>query len=320
MKALSELIEDFLSDQDINALSRKTYKLAVTNFTRWVVVRGIRWTELKKKDIINYKSDLLKDHKSLYTVDLYLTVVRRLFKWLEDQGLVDNVAAGVRSPRKEKKYRRGYLTVEQIDKLLSGIDRDTIVGKRDYAIIMMMLGAGLRRVEVSRMSVCDVDPDRMIVKLQRKGHSEKDTDLCMSDQMLSAIHDYLSVRTGWDDDSPLFAIHVKYLEGRRMMPASISEMVAKRYEKAGIDSHRMTCHSLRHTAAVQALKAGASLYDVQQMLGHTDIKTTTIYLKSIEAETRVNNRAVHLLADVLAESKREAKTDVFCGSKYGANQ
>lgn len=310
-KPLSELIEDFLGDQDINTLSRRTYRLAVTHFTKWVVVSGIRWWEMKRKDIINYKAWLLKEGKSLYTVDLYLTVVRRLFSWLEDQGLCENVAMGVRSPRKEKKYRRGYLTMEQVDRLLGDIDRSTITGKRDYAIITMMLGAGLRRVEVSRMSVGDIDAERMVVRLQRKGHSEKDTELCISDQMLEAIHDYLSAREGWDEESPLFAIHVKYLEGRRMRPEGISQMIMSRYERAGIDCSRMTCHSLRHTAAVQALKAGASLYDVQQMLGHTDIKTTTIYLKSIEDETRVNNRAVHLLAEVLAKGKAEAENSTF---------
>lgn len=298
MKPLSELIIEFLGDQDVNALSRRTYRLAVTHFTRWVVIRGLLWYKLKKKDIIAYKSDLLKERKSLYTVDLYLTVVRRLFSWLEDQGLYENIAAGIRSPRKEKKYRRGYLSMDQVGRLLSGIDRTTVVGKRDYAIITMMLGAGLRRVEVSRLSVGDVDADRMVVRLQRKGHAEKDSELCISEQMLEAIHDYLLLRQGWTEDSPLFAVHAKYLEGRRMRPEGISEMIKKRYGKAGIDVTRMTCHSLRHTAAVQALKAGASLYDVQQMLGHTDIKTTTLYLKSIEDETRINNRAVHLLAEI----------------------
>ena len=71
----------------------------------------------------------------------------------------------------------------------------------------------------------------------------------------------------------------------------------------------MTCHSLRHTAAIRTLKAGADVYEVQQMLGHSDIKTTTIYLRAIEEETRVNNRAVRILDKVLSESLGEGKNN-----------
>ena len=121
-RPLSELVIDFINDQDVNELSKKTYKLAISRFVRWVVFSTLEFWSLKKKDIINYKSVLLREGKSLYTIDLYLTVVRKLYSWLDDQGLYENIAVGVRSPKKDKKFRKGYLKMEQVDLLLSSID------------------------------------------------------------------------------------------------------------------------------------------------------------------------------------------------------
>ena len=78
-RPLSELVIDFINDQDVNELSKKTYKLAISRFVRWVVFSTLEFWSLKKKDIINYKSVLLREGKSLYTIDLYLTVVRKYY-------------------------------------------------------------------------------------------------------------------------------------------------------------------------------------------------------------------------------------------------
>ena len=101
-----------------------------------------------------------------------------------------------------------------------------------------------------------------------------------------------------------------------LQPAMVSRMIKQRFKQIGIVDKRMTCHSLRHTAAIQALKAGADVYEVQQMLGHSDIKTTTIYLRAIEEETRVNNRAVRILDKVLSESLGEGKNKLLDSAKY----
>ena len=204
-RPLSELVIDFINDQDVNELSKKTYKLAISRFVRWVVFSTLEFWSLKKKDIINYKSVLLREGKSLYTIDLYLTVVRKLYSWLDDQGLYENIAVGVRSPKKDKKFRKGYLKMEQVDLLLSSIDTSLPIGKRDYCIISMMLGAGLRRVEICRMTIGDVTNNfQTTVRLQRKGHNEKDTELGITERMLGAIHDYLLCRNNFSEDSPLF--------------------------------------------------------------------------------------------------------------------
>ena len=300
-RKVSELTVEFLEEQDVNSLSRKTYKMALNHFVRWVVVCGLAFWDLKRKDIISYKSALIREGKSLYTVDLYLTVVRKLYSWLYNNGLYENIALGVKSPRKDRKFKKGYLTSEQVGKLLGSIDRNTIIGKRDYCIISLMIGTGIRSVEVCRMKVGDVCVgEQTYVKLQRKGRNEKDCKLGITDRILWTIRDYLMERGQVGNDDSIFVSHAVGYHNSPLQPDMVSRMVKSRLKAIGVNDMRITCHSLRHTAAILAIKTGADLYEVQQMLGHTDVKTTTIYLRAIEEEVKINNRAVQIIDDVLS--------------------
>ena len=299
MRAISEYIDEFIGEQDVNKLSRGTYKRVVNQFLRWVVSSGLDFWKMKKYNVIQYKDDMLKSGKSLYTIDLYLTVVRKLFKWLEDQGLKSNIALGIRSPKKENDFRKSYLMVNQVKKLLDSIDRDTLIGKRDYAMISIMVRAGFRRVEVCRMVVDDIkNGEQATIMLQRKGHLAKDAEVGITDKMLEAIHDYLVCRGEIIESDYLFVSHARGYKQAALNPATVSKIVKARMKSIGLDSKFLTCHSLRHTAAVLSLKAGATIYDVQQMLGHSSIDTTKIYLRAIEKETMINNKAVHTLDEL----------------------
>ncbi len=299
MKAISELVGEFLGEQDVNLLSRGTYKCAINQFLIWVTVSKLDFWKIKKFNIIQYKDHLLKSGKSLYTVDLYMTVVRKLFQWLEDQGLTTNVASGVRSPKKRNDFRKGYLKIEQVKKLLDSIDQNSIIGKRDFAMISLMVRAGFRRVEICRMTVGDVkNEEQVTIRLQRKGHLEKDVEVGITSKMLEAIHDYIVCRGDITESDYLFVSHARGYKEAKLNPVMVSRIVKRRLREIGLDSKFLTCHSLRHTAAILSLKAGATIYDVQQMLGHVSIETTKIYLRAIEEETRINNRAVHTLDEL----------------------
>jgi integrase/recombinase XerC len=92
-----------------------------------------------------------------------------------------------------------------------------------------------------------------------------------------------------------------------MSPIFLSMMIKKYMRKAGIDDPRLTAHSLRHTFAVSTLVAGAHVFDVQQMLGHSDIKTTNIYLLSIAQEQARKGTPVRLLDDLFGNGSKQAE-------------
>lgn len=297
MKTVSVLLEEFLRSQDVNELSRKEYRSVVNYFVRWVVCQGLDFWKLKKANMIQYKSDMLKKGLSVYTIGLYLTVTRKLFDFLVQEGYYeDNMALGVKAPRKDCLFRKNYLTMDKVNMLLGVIDRGTISGKRDYAIVSLMLRTGMRRVEVCRMKVGDVsNGDRLLISIQRKGKVDKNCQIGITDKILECLHDYLVCRDDLTDDSPLFVAHHKGYEGRPISDVMVSRLVKKYLRGIGLDSKKYTCHSLRHTAAILALKAGASIYDVQQMLGHSSIETTRIYLRAIDEEKRLDNPAIRCL-------------------------
>ena len=300
MKSVNEIISEFLSYQDVNDLSRKEYKSVINYFTRWVVINGLDFYRLKKSDILRYKSDMLHKKLSVYTIGLYLTVVRKLFDFLCQEGhYEDNIALGIKSPKKDREYRKGYLSTEQVKQLLGIINRDTIAGKRDYAIVSLMVRTGVRRVEVCRMKVGDItNEEHTLISLQRKGKVDKSCKIGVTGKVLDAIHDYLVCRDSMSEDSPLFVTHKKGYASQGVSDFMISRMIKRYLCMINLDDKHYTCHSLRHTAAILSLKAGASIYDVQQMLGHTSIETTRIYLRAIDAEKRVDNAAIRRLDEL----------------------
>lgn len=296
-KTINHLVREFLSEQDVNDNSRYQYNVNINQFIHYCVVSKVNVRHPRRADIIAYKAYLLRQGKSPSTIDCYLTTVRKFFAWLEGNGIYDNIAAGVHSPKRYRGHRKNYLRVDQVKELLASVDRSTIVGKRDYAIINLMIRAGVRRVEVCRMLVDDVyiNDGKYVMRLQRKGHLEKDQVLGITDKILEPIEEYLIARGDLRGNEPLFMNHSYNGRGLGVSQDYVSRMVRRYLNKIGVIDKRITGHSLRHTAAITALKAGAKLEQVQEMLGHTSVETTKIYISAIEAEIRLDNPAVRAL-------------------------
>ena len=294
-KPILTLVDEFLANQDIMKNSRQKYRDNMNIFITWLSINGDVRNPLRS-DIIRYKEYLVNKGRTAQTVDNYLSAVRQFFRYLEQNDIYENISAGVRSPRMSKEYRKDHLTQDQVCNLLSSIDRSSTSGKRDYAIINLMVRTGMRCVEVCRLDFEDinVENNQWVIAIQGKGRTDKDRILGITDKIVDPIREYLQERD-YKERDPLFVNHSIASHDTRIREVTISMMVKKRLRAIGINSPKISAHSLRHTAAVTALTAGASVYDVQQMLGHRDVKATSIYLLSIaQAETR-KGTAVRLL-------------------------
>jgi len=308
-RPIKTLIEDFLQSADINENSKRKYRSILELFLKWTAqyVEDIR--SIQKADIIRYKKFLIFNKKSAQTIDLYLTPIKQFFKYLEDAGIYTNITTGIHSAKRYRGFRKDYLTPEQAIRLLNSIDRRKITGMRDYAIINLMLHTGMRCIEVSRADVCDIErkDNNWKIIIQGKGRIDKDQEIGITHRVVSPIFDYLNLRKVKDKKEPLFITHsyVSYyyarqragfgnneIEPPRMSPIELSRMIKRRLRKIGIDNKRITAHSLRHTAAITALKNGASLLEVQSMLRHSEPNITMIYQRAIEAERSIEGGAV----------------------------
>ncbi|RHJ76233.1 tyrosine-type recombinase/integrase [Parabacteroides sp. AM08-6] len=299
MKQLfSKLSKDFVANQDIRDNSRALYLRVLAQFAKWVVITGRNIKELKRSDIIEYKATMLRENKSDKTIDLYLIVVRMFFDYCERTGEHENIAAGIKVKHNYKGYRKAHLSVLEIEKLFKSIDTTTIFGKRDYALINLMLRSGIRCIEASRLRVCDVcmSDDRCHIDIQRKGENGRER-LGLTKKPVAPLMEYLKYRGVSSENENVFLSHSS--KGEYPLTArSISRIVTNYMKKAGIYTKEKTAHSLRHTAAVQAIIHKVPIKEVQLMLGHRRIETTEIYLKSVDDDLRLDNPAVRVLDDV----------------------
>lgn len=283
---------------DASPRTVRAYTRAAGRFCSWARSRGISMPS--RADVIAYRDEMAATLAPA-TCRLYMCAVRQFLGWLEQEGVVArNVAARVKGARGRSSngFQRGHLTSAQCARLLDGVDRSTVAGKRDYAMILLMMVAGLRTIEVSRANVGDIQTagNARILKVWGKGRQGADDLVVLPAVAEAAIADYLAARRGGSQDgSPLFRGAGNRNRGR-ISTRSISWIVKSAMRRAGIDDPRYTAHSLRHTAATLALSAGVRLEEVQAALRHRSITTTTIYAHHLE---RTANAAPGAVADLI---------------------
>ncbi len=286
-QGLEDVLGLFLSSLDVSLATKSTYSRTLKQFLLWLQEAGktalLQRHELQPEDILQYKEALLAEGKSAYSVSSYLTSVRRFFSWLEVKGLHTNVAREVKGAKKPKGFRKDTLTPEQLRSALDGIDRSTLEGLRDYAMFNLMARTALRTVEVSRATVGDLRQEggRAILWVTGKGRSAADEFVLLTEETLVPIREWLSLRRAafgpLQDEEPLFCSLSNNNQGGQITTRYISGVVKRALRAIGLDSKRLTAHSLRHTAITLARLGGASLEATQAMARHSKIETTQQY-------------------------------------------
>lgn len=287
-----DMFHSFMQYIDVKDKSLETYTRSLKQFFNYITVNGI--TEPTRQDIVQYR-ETLKADKQPATVQLYMIAVKQFFKWTDKAGIYPNIADNVKGVSVSKGMKKDYLTTGQVKDVLSRIDTETTKGKRDYAIIALMVTCGLRDIEVSRANVEDLRTrqNSTVLYIQGKGKDDRESFVVVPDSLETVIRDYLKARGG--NSKALFTSNSNHGKGDRLTTRSISRIVKTAMINAGLDSDRLTAHSLRHTAVTQALIAGQTLQEVQQFARHSNINTTLIYAHNLENE---KNECSGKLADM----------------------
>lgn len=276
------LFDRFLQYLDVKPRTVETYRKAIKQFLSYLQANGI--TTPVREDVVSWRDSLREEHKPT-TIQSYITAVKLFFSWLEQEGFYKNIAQKVKGAKIEKGHKKDYLTTEQSHRVLLGVKRRIdLKGLRDYAIIALLITTGLRTIEVVRANIEDIRTvgDSVALFVQGKGRDEKNDYVKIAPQVEEAIRAYLKARGKADEKEPLFTGTSNNGAGERMTTRSISGIVKTALREVGLDSERLTAHSLRHTAGTLALMNGAELTQVQQLLRHTNINTTMIYLHAID--------------------------------------
>lgn len=275
------MMQDFISFIDASPNTVETYTRGVKQLYRYLSLNGI--DRPCREDIIAFRENLKKEHKAT-TVQNYMVAVKLFFKWSASRGLYPNIAENLKGAKISREHKKDYLTSKQIKRVLATIDTDTIQGKRDYAIVALMVTAGLRDTEVVNANIEDLRTvgDFTALYLLGKGRDEKSEYVKIVEQVEDAIRNYLALLPPQDEKNPLFICLSNKNKGGRLTTRSVSRICKNALVTAGYDSSRLTAHSLRHTAVTLSLLGGKSLQEVQQFARHSNISTTQIYAHNLD--------------------------------------
>ena len=275
-----ELFNRFIDYVDRKETTIKGYVKCLKPFATWLQDNSIAMPT--RDDVKAYRDELETRNLAAGTQAQYLRAVKQFFKWTQSEGLYPNVAENVHGAKvRNDLHKKDALEPADVRAIEAAINRDTLEGKRLYAMFLLACVDGLRTVEISRANVGDLIYRRNVAYLmiQGKGHDEKDVPKALVPQVLAAIEDYLNARDdSYTSRSPLFASTSNRNKYGHIAPTTISSMLKDAMRKAGYDSSRITAHSLRHTAATSAFNSDMSLYEVQQLQGHANPATTEVYI------------------------------------------
>lgn len=165
---------------------------------------------------------------------------------------------------------------DDVAKLLASIDRQTPMGRRDYAMILMLARLGLRSSEVITLDLDDID--WVAGQIRVHGKSGQRNDLPLPADIGEAIVDYL--RHG----RPRSACRRVFLRDKAPIrgfdgPSGFGCVIRRRLHRAGINAPTTGAHQFRHGLATEMLRGGASLGEIGEVLGHRHVETTAIYAK-----------------------------------------
>lgn len=207
----------------------------------------------------------------------YLGRVKSFFAFLERSGKVlRNPALELGLPKAEH-LPRGVLSVAEARRLVNAADRFTVMGQRDSAVLELLYGTGVRLGECMRLDTSDVELSQGEL-LVRDGKGRRDRKVPLSGEAARALDLYLR------SSRPVLLREVReralFLNehGKRITRMGVYQLVRRYGALAGIKG-RVFPHGLRHTYATHLLKGGAGIREVQELLGHKQLRTTEIYTR-----------------------------------------
>lgn len=276
-----KVLNRFYAYLDVSNVTIRSYHSGIKQFMKYITAENI--TQPNRENVLMFKKTLIANGAKANTVAMYLSAIRRFFAWCESEGLYPNITSGIKSPRIDKTHKRDAFSSSQLKNILQGMSRETLEGRRNFAMFLLMACCGLRTCEVVRADVGDVQQleDAPVLWLRGKGRDDKAEFVKLSEPVMKAITEYLSARGQVSESEPLFSSCSRRNKGGRLTTRTVSSVAKTAMVQAGYNSKRLTAHSLRHSAATLAIRAGMPLQEVSEFLRHSDISITMVYVHAL---------------------------------------
>lgn len=311
------LMKAWLDHMRVKGRSERTVSAAewsVSDFIVWCQDREMLLARDVTKPVLErYQKTLFYARKddgsplTFATQAARLIFLKQYFKWLTRENyLLGNPASGIDVPKVEKRLPKHILTDSEAEAILLQPDVTTPLGIRDRALLETLYSTGVRRSELGRLRLQDLDLERGTV-IVRQGKGRKDRHIPIGQRALAWIDRYVrEVRPGYvlePDDGRLFLSHW----GGPLSPNNLCALVSRHVHASGL-THVGGCHLFRHAMATLMLENGADIRFIQAMLGHVKLTTTEIYTHISIKKLKEIHSATHPSAK-LEPPKRRAEEE-----------
>jgi site-specific recombinase XerD len=267
-----------------NENTRRAYRNDVGSFMRFVGIEAPdEFRTVRRSHVIAWRKTLEARRLSAASIRRKMSALSDLFSYLcEKNAILDNPVHGVERPKEgANQGKTPALSDAQATELLNAPRVDSLKGKRDRAILAVLLYHAIRRAELCDLRVRDYGDREGIKHLTVRGKGGKIRFIPVHPSAGRLIEEYVDRAGHLDEaDGPLFRSVAGNADSpmRRLNPGSVYRNVVMHYcRRVGISAEGIGPHALRATSATNALLNGADIAEVQEWLGHSSITTTRLY-------------------------------------------
>ncbi|WP_297162278.1 ribosome-associated translation inhibitor RaiA [uncultured Porphyromonas sp.] len=277
---LQQTLEAFMEylrlERNASPLTLTTYRPAITSYMECALeLASDEWqpSDADRDLVRNWIMKQMDDELTSTTVNKNLSAVKSFYKYLQLRGLIDNNPTRyLRGPKREHTLP-SFLTQAQVEEALETIstDPEDFLAVRNRLIIETIYQTGLRRAEVASLETQQVDLAAMSLRVVGKGRKERIVPF--GEALKEQMKDYLTLKERKVGQSRYFFVTLKC---RPLSGADVYQVVHKALDVVpGLP--RRGAHTLRHSFATEMLNAGAPITSIKELLGHSNLETTTRY-------------------------------------------
>ena len=287
--ALTSRFKQYLIKQDLSERTVNGYLDDLRFFQGWyeeIQTQTLDWKSITSFDLQTFRQYLVNGKRQkVSAVNRRIQALKRFFNWAKEHKFIKNEdpTENLRFMRRQAPNQPNALTKPEVHNLLRTAGQSSHgLSKRNYAILQLMLQSGLRIGEVISLKFSDVtlqSRSGTVKVVEGKGGKAREVPLNLTARQ--ALSNYFKQCKHKNADDPIFHSKRQGALSLRSMQAMIQNLS----RKANITRIPVSAHTLRHTFAINYLRANPNqLVELAQLLGHDSLNTTAIYTKSSQAE------------------------------------
>lgn len=242
---------------------------------------------INQDDIVNFMNHCYASGYSKAYVYKIGYFIRDYLNYLHEIKVIDFSGKQV-IPKQNVNYGCALPTtydIEELKLMLKSVDKNTKIGKRDYLILLLLINYGIRIGDITNLKIDDFNINLNVIKFIQKKNNKLQI-LPLYDEVKFAFIDYLKNSRNKSDLTYLFiTTRAPY---NNYDKRSLREIVSKYLEKANIDTEnkKRGSHSIRHSLASNLLNSGSNIKEISDILGHSSLNTTTLYLTIFQKQLK----------------------------------